>query len=191
MKKKLGAKPLILPMPALLVGTYSDDGTPNAMTAAWAAVCCHRPFCVGVAVRQSRKTFANVEFKKAFTLNVPNTSLARAVDYLGIVSGAQEPGKLEIAKLETVAASKVDAPIITQCPVNMECQLIQTLPLGSHSWFVGQVAEVQVSEEVMDSDGVIDTKSLDPLIYITTDSKYYTVGESVGQAFSMGKTLSR
>jgi flavin reductase (DIM6/NTAB) family NADH-FMN oxidoreductase RutF len=191
MKTKLGAKPLILPMPALLVGTYSDDGTPNAMTAAWTGVCCHRPLLVGVAIRRSRKTFANAEKRKAFTLNVPSTDFAREVDYLGIVSGSVEPGKLEVARLKTENASTVDAPIITQCPVNIECQLAQTVPLGSHTWFVGEVVEVQITDELVNDDGGIDTQALDPLIYVTTDSHYYSLGETVGQAFSMGKGLKK
>ena len=189
MKVKLGAKPLIAPMPALLVGSYSDDGTANAMTAAWAAVCCHNPVAVGVAVRQSRKTYANIHGKKAFTLNVPSTSLAEAVDYLGIVSGSNEPHKLEVARLETEKASSVDAPIVKPCPINIECRLTSTTELGSHTWFVGEVIEVQVSSEVLDSSGAIDSKSLDPLVYLTTDSQYHAVGEAVGKAFSMGKKL--
>lgn len=189
MKVKLGAKPLILPMPALLVGTYSDDGIPNAMTAAWTAVCCHRPLSVGVAVRQSRKTYANITSKKAFTLNVPSTSMAHAVDFLGIVSGNQEPRKIELAKLDTERASAVDAPIVKQCPINIECRLTSKTELGSHTWFVGEVLEVQVSQNVTDPSGSIDTKLLDPLIYITTDSRYHAVGEAVGRAFSMGKKM--
>ena len=96
MKRKLGPKTMIFPMPALLVGTYSEDGAPNAMTAAWASVCCHRPPCVSVAVRHNRATFANLQKKKAFSLNVPKSSQATAVDYLGMVSGNDEPKKLEV-----------------------------------------------------------------------------------------------
>lgn len=122
---------------------------------------------------------------------MPNTSLAEAVDYLGMVSGAQEPQKLSVAQLETTVASKVDAPIINQCPINLECRLVETLALGSHSWFVGEVMEVQVTQDVLDEEGNVDTKSLDPLIYLTSDSHYHAVGEPIGKAFSMGKKLQK
>ncbi|MDJ0763808.1 MAG: flavin reductase family protein [Myxococcota bacterium] len=187
MRKRIGPKPLIFPMPAVLVGTYSEDGTPNAMTAAWASVCCHRPVCVGVAIRKSRLTFANLQQNQAFTLAVPNTSLAAKVDFLGIVSGAKEPKKLSVADIETVKGDTVNAPILIDCPVNLECTLVEQVALGTHTFCIGEVLETQVDEAVLTDMGSVDASRLDPLIYVTSESKYRALGEVVGQAFEDGK----
>jgi flavin reductase (DIM6/NTAB) family NADH-FMN oxidoreductase RutF len=191
MKKQLGPKPMILPMPALLVGTYGEDGTPNAMTAAWTAVCCHKPLCVGVAIRHNRLTYANLQKKKAFTLNVPNTSQATSVDYLGTVSGADQPDKISIANLETEKGMKVDAPLITSCPANLECILVDRMVLGSHSWFVGEVMETHVDEAAISTTGGLDIIALDPLVFIPTISQYHALGGKVADAFKIGKTLKK
>ncbi len=189
MKKQLGPQALVFPMPALLVGTFAEDGTPGAMTAAWAGVCCQKPVCVGVAVRHNRLTFTNIERKKAFTLNTPRTSQVVEVDYLGIVSGAKEPGKLAIAGIETKAGERVDAPILVDCPVNLECRLVESVALGTHTWFVGEVLEAHVDEALLLENGVIDIEAFDPLVYVTSVSEYRGLGKPVGKAFSIGKKL--
>ena len=191
MKKQLGSKPLLFPMPALMVGTYCEDGTPDAMTAAWAAICCWDPVCAGVAVRKNRLTFANIARTKAFTLNVPNTSQAAEVDYVGMVSGKKEPEKLAIAKLDTSRGERVNAPIIDSCPVNVECRLVASTELGSHTWFSGEIVEVHVDEKYVLENGNVDAKGMDPLIYITSQSQYFSLGESVADAYSIGKTIKK
>jgi flavin reductase (DIM6/NTAB) family NADH-FMN oxidoreductase RutF len=178
-------------MPALLVGTYCEDGTPNAMTAAWAAACCHRPPCVGVAVRHNRLTFANLQKQKVFTINVPRSTQAAQVDYLGMVSGMDKPNKLEVAGFEVEKGQKVNAPIITGCPVNLECKLVDRLALGSHSWFAGEIVEVHVDEQFVKENNRIDVTALDPLIYATTASEYHTLGKTVATAYSAGRQLMK
>ncbi len=190
MKKKLGPKPIIMPMPCLLVGTYGEDGTPNAMTAAWASICCHKPLAAGVALRHSRLTFANLQRKKAFTLNVPSGAQAAGVDYLGTVSGSVKADKLQTAGFTATPGSVVDAPIIDNCPINLECELIDRMVIGSHSWFVGEIKEVQVDQAAVEEDGGLDIQAIDPLIYVPLVSEYRTLGKTVGQAFSIGKKIS-
>jgi flavin reductase (DIM6/NTAB) family NADH-FMN oxidoreductase RutF len=189
MKKKLGAGPVVLPLPAVLVATYDEDGTPNAMTAAWAASCCHEPPCVGVAVRHNRLTFANIEARRAFTINVPSTALAREVDYLGIVSGKRQPDKLARIGLETERCPNADAPLILACPIGVECELYKQLEIGTHTWFVGRVLEVHADERVLSDDGAIDVARLDPLAYATSAGAYHALGGSVGRAYRIGKEL--
>jgi flavin reductase (DIM6/NTAB) family NADH-FMN oxidoreductase RutF len=184
----MGRKTLLHPMPAVLVGTYDEDGTPNAMTAAWSVTCCMQPPCLGVAVRKERLTYLNIERTGAFTINVPSTNLAAQVDYLGIVSGKDEPGKLARIGMETARGVMVDAPLIEACPVVMECRLKDSLEIGTHTWFVGEVMEAHVDEACM-RDGKIDPKLIDPLVYATSDHHYYGIGEKVAQAFSVGRTL--
>ncbi len=191
MKKKLGPSPIIFPMPALLVGTYSDDGTPNAMTAAWAAACCHRPPCVGVAVRHNRMTFANLQKQKSFTLNIPRSSQAAQVDYLGMVSGSDEPNKLEVVKFEAEKGEVINAPLITNCPINLECKLVDRLALGSHSWFAGEIVQVHVDEALVQDNGKINVKALDPLIYTTSTTEYHSLGKVIATAYNVGKQLMK
>jgi flavin reductase (DIM6/NTAB) family NADH-FMN oxidoreductase RutF len=187
MKKRLGASPMIIPMPAVLVATYNDDGTANAMTAAWASACCHTPPCVGVAVRDSRKTYANIKARRAFTINVASADLAVEVDALGIVSGHKEPDKLAKLGLETERAAAVDAPIVTRCPIAVECRLVHALPLGTHTWFVGEVVEVQAEERVVGAEGIVDLDALDPLAYATSAGEYRGIGRALGRAYRIGK----
>ncbi len=186
MKKQLGPIPILFPMPALLVGTFDDDGTPNAMTAAWAAICCQRPPCVGVAIRKNRLTYKNVESRRAFTLNVPTPALVTEVDYLGIVSGHEDAEKVHVAGLEAVPGHNVDAPIIADCPVNVECEGRNKLVIGSHAWIVGEIVEVHVDEDLIDRQGKVDVEALDPLIYCTSSRTYHCLGEQIARAFYEG-----
>jgi len=187
MRKRLGASPMIIPMPAVLVATYDDDGTPNAMTAAWTSACCHTPPCVGVAVRDSRKTFANIHARRAFTVNIASADMAVDVDYLGIVSGHQAPDKLARIGFATERAAVVDAPIIARCPINVECRLLHAISLGTHTWFVGEVVEVQADERVVTAEGVVELDALDPLIYATSVGEYRGIGRTLGRAYRIGK----
>jgi flavin reductase (DIM6/NTAB) family NADH-FMN oxidoreductase RutF len=189
MKKKIGPRPILFPMPAVLVGTYGEDGTPDAMTAAWAGICCAEPPCAGVAVRRERLTHRNIRRKRAFTLNVPPVSLAAKVDYLGLVSGEREPGKLAKAGIDTAKASKVDAPLLLACPVSLECRLLQAVDLGSHTFFIGEVMETAVDEKIVRPDGKLDLAALDPLVFCPLNRVYHRLGEEIGLAFSIGKAL--
>jgi flavin reductase (DIM6/NTAB) family NADH-FMN oxidoreductase RutF len=191
MKLKLGASPVVFPLPAILVATYGDDGTPNAMTAAWAASCCHDPPCVGVAVRDKRLTYANIVARQAFTINVPSAGLAREVDYLGIVSGKRQPDKLARIGLQTERCPTADAPLISSCPIAVECRLYEQLRLGTHTWFVGRVIDVHVDAELVGEDGTIDVAALDPLAYATSAGQYHRLGEAIGRAYSIGKALKQ
>lgn len=189
MKRVIKTSPMLFPMPAVLVGTYDADGTPNAMTAAWAAACCQDPPCLGVAVRSSRLTFRNIHERGGFTINVPSTRLAREVDYLGMVSGEKQPDKLAHVGLGTHDGVEIDAPLIDDCPVCVECRLVQHLEIGSHTWFVGQVVQVHADEDVVGEDGKIDVKALDPLAYCTSAGDYWSMGGALGSAYKIGKEL--
>jgi flavin reductase (DIM6/NTAB) family NADH-FMN oxidoreductase RutF len=145
---------------------------------------------VGVAIRPVRLTYAHLQKKKVFTLNVPNTSQADIVDYLGTVSGARQPDKLSIAKLQTEKGTKVDAPLITSCPVNLECTLVDRMVLGTHTWFIGEVVETHVDEAVLSTTGDLDITALDPLVFIITNSQYHALGSKVDDAFKNSKAPS-
>ena len=120
---------------------------------------------------------------------VPKSSQATEVDYLGTVSGAKVPDKLEVAKIKSVKADKVDAPVFTDCPVNLECKLVEKVHLGTHDWCIGEVMEVHVDESLVEESGKLDVESLDPLIYVTSVSEYRSLGKVVGKAYKDGKKL--
>jgi flavin reductase (DIM6/NTAB) family NADH-FMN oxidoreductase RutF len=150
-----------------------------------------QPPCVGVAVRKERLTFKNIGRTGAFTINVPSTSQAAPVDYLGIVSGKDEKDKLERIGMKTERGDKVDAPLLVDCPVCLECRLKDSLEIGTHTWFVGEVLEAHVEERAFGDDGKMDARLIDPLVYATSDHQYYAIGERVAPAFKVGKTLGK
>jgi flavin reductase (DIM6/NTAB) family NADH-FMN oxidoreductase RutF len=188
-KKKLGKNQLVYPLPAVLVGTYNEDHTPNAMVAAWCSSCCNDPPSIGVAVHRKRLTYANIERSDCFTINVPSCDQVTAVDYIGITSGKTRRDKLCVAGLETSPATLVDAPLVDSCPICIECELIKHLPIGSHTWFVGEVMETHVAERVLREDGRPDPAAIDPLAYCTTVREYRRLGGVVAPAFETGKAL--
>jgi flavin reductase (DIM6/NTAB) family NADH-FMN oxidoreductase RutF len=187
MKKSLGAKTLAFPLPAFLVGTYDADGKPNIMTAAWGGIVCSEPPCIAVAVRPQRWTHSAVLQNQAFTVSIPNTSLAAATDYVGIVSGKNHE-KFRAAGLTPVSSDLVRAPYVAECPVVLECSLHKTLELGSHTLFVGRIEDVKAEENLVSREGVPDIALVDPIIY-SVGGSYHKVGAPVGKAFSLGKTL--
>lgn len=178
-------------MPAVLVATWGDDGTPDAMTAAWSAICCHEPPCLGVAVRQIRLTHKNLLERDAFTVNVARATKAAEVDYLGIVSGKKQADKVARAGLRVRAGSEVDAPIIEDCPVNIECALKKRVQLGTHDWIIGEIRQVHVDAELVDEKDKVDIEALDPLVFCPSRRSYHRLGEELARAFDVGKTIER
>jgi flavin reductase (DIM6/NTAB) family NADH-FMN oxidoreductase RutF len=132
MKKSLGAKTILYPTPVLLVGSYDHEGRANVMTAAWGGICCSEPPCVYVSLREATYTYGNLEARQAFTISVPSTDLVVEADYCGIASGRDED-KVARAGLTPVRSALVDAPYIAECPLVLECRLVQTITLGLHT----------------------------------------------------------
>ncbi|MDL2227031.1 flavin reductase family protein [Deltaproteobacteria bacterium OttesenSCG-928-M10] len=188
MKKSIGAKTAVFPVPIYLVGTYDADGNPNIMTAAWGGVVGSDPPCLGVAVRPSRLTHDNIMTAKAFTASVPNSSQAGAVDFAGIVSGRKHD-KFKEAGFTPVASGLVKAPYAAECPLVIECELYKTLDLEAHTLFVGRIVDVKIEESFILPDGRLDMLAADPLVYNSGGDQYHRVGPGVGQAFSIGKRL--
>lgn len=185
-KQQLGPKPFLLPQPAVLVGSVVD-GKPNYMMAAWCGMANHVPPMVSVAVRPGRHTNAGIHANGTFSLNVPSTGLVKEADYCGIVSG----GKIDKSGLFTTRYGKLEtAPLIEECPLNLECKLIQTVELGTHQLHLGEIVEVYAEENCL-VDGVPEMSRVDPLMYSITDGNYWQVGSAVAKAFRVGKELER
>lgn len=188
MKTSVGPRTLLYPAPALIVGTYDKVGNPNGMAAAWAGICCSKPPCAAVSLRKATYTYGNIMDRKAFTLNIPNEDQVAQVDYLGMASGRDED-KLAAAKLTPAPGEHVDAPYVEECPVVLECRLAHTFELGLHTQFVGEIMDVKADEEVLGEDGIPDMAKVRPLVFAPESRSYYRLGEYLGRAFSIGKTL--
>jgi flavin reductase (DIM6/NTAB) family NADH-FMN oxidoreductase RutF len=182
-KVKRGPEPLLYPMPAVLVGARVGE-KPNFMTAAWCGIAASNPPAVTVAIRKERYTSKGIEQEGTFSINVPSVSLARKTDYCGIHSGRKRD-KSEL--FDIFYGDLKTAPLIRECPVNLECRVIHALDLGSHVLFVGQIMETYVNEDCL-SDEKPDPVKIDPLTY-TTSQEYRRLGEVVGRAFHMGASL--
>lgn len=185
MKISLGAKTLAQPTPVWVIGSYDAAGKPNAMTAAWGGICCSKPPCVAVSLREERHSYTAILERRAFTVNVPSAVYAAQADYFGIASG-RDVDKFAVTGLTPVRSSLVDAPYVGEFPLVLECTLLRTVSLGIHIQFVGEIVDVKADHDVLDDKGYPDAAKVRPLIFSPVSRAYHTVGEHVGQAFSMG-----
>jgi flavin reductase (DIM6/NTAB) family NADH-FMN oxidoreductase RutF len=186
MKRSLGAKTLAQPAPVWLVGSYDKAGKPNVMTIAWGGICCSQPPCVAVSIREATYTYGGVMEHKAFTVNIPSVSQAKEADYVGTVSG-KTVDKFAETKLTAAKSDLVDAPYIQEFPVVIECRLLQTVEIGLHTQFIGEIADVKAEESVLDAQGLLDIAKVAPFVFDTGQRAYYGIGERIGKAFSIGK----
>ena len=188
-KIKLGPQTLIYPMPALLVGANVDT-KPNFMAVAWGGISNLTPPMVSVAVNHHRHTNTGIKQNKTFSINIPSADLVKEVDFCGIVSGSKVD-KVEVCRFEVFYGQLKTAPMIEQCPLNLECSLAHAIDLGSHDLIVGKIEEIHISDNCL-TDGKPDAAKINPLIYITGDPPHYqALGKVVARAFSIGLELKK
>ena len=185
MKKSLGAGTFFPATPVVLVGTYDHEGKPNLMTAAWAGICCSKPPCMNVSLRKACYSYSGIQQRKAFTLGVAAASQVEKADFMGIASG-RDTDKFEYAGFTAVKSDTVDAPYADQIPFVVECRLVQSIELGLHTLFVGEIMDVKADEYVIAEDGRPDLSILSPFSYDTMRKQYHVVGQPIGKAFSIG-----
>ena len=190
MKRSLGAKTLLYPTPVWVVGSFDKNGKPNAMTIAWGGICCSKPPCVAVSIRSATYTYGNIVEKKAFTINIPSVAQAAKADYFGMVSG-RDHDKFASAGLTAIKSDLVDAPYIKEFPLVLECRLLQTVEIGLHTQFIGEIMDVKADESILDSKGGPDIGKLMPFIFAPESLKYYRTGDYLGDAFSIGKEIRK
>jgi flavin reductase (DIM6/NTAB) family NADH-FMN oxidoreductase RutF len=185
-KQSLGAKTLLFPAPVLLVGTYDSAGKPNLMNAAWGGICNSQPPCISVSLRRATYSHGGIVARQAFTVGIPSEDLIKPADYVGIVSG-RDVDKFAATGLTPVKSDLVDAPYAAQMPLVLECRLLQTHEIGSHTQFIGEIVDVKADPAVLGDDGLPDILRLKPLVFDTACRGYYGIGDLRGQAFSVGK----
>jgi len=181
-KSKLGPEPLILPMPALVVGA-SVNGKPNFMIASWCGIAAYKPPAITIAMNKARYTLKGVKENGTFSVNVPSCDIIKKADYCGIYSGRKKD-KSQIFKI--FYGELKTAPLIEECPINLECKALHYLDMKTHILIVGEIIETYVSRECV-KDGKIDPEKIDPPVYIRSTMKYHRVGEVLASAFNVGR----
>lgn len=185
MRKNFGAKPWIYPQPVLIIATYGEDGTPDAMNAAWGGI--SEEAELSMCISAEHKTTANILARKAFTVSMATAAQVVACDYVGIASGNKEANKLEKAGFHTTRSEFVDAPLIDELPMALECRLIRYDPKTCR--LVGEIVNVSADESVIDANGKIDPDKLEPITFDPVHHTYRKLGETVGNAFRDGLKL--
>lgn len=185
MRKNFGAKAMCYPMPVFIIGTYNADGTPNAMNAAWGGISEEQE--ITICVDSTHKTAENLIARKAFTVSMATAKYVAACDYVGIVSGSKVPDKFAKAGFHASKSEFVDAPLIEELPMALECEVIsydvETCRL------VGRIVNVSADESVLGENGKVDPGKLQPITYDPMNHHYLVLGEKVGQAFHDGTAL--
>lgn len=181
MRKDFGVKTWLFPQPVMILATYDENGVPNAMNAAWGGICDYDKVVVDLG---SHKTTDNLKVNPAFTLAFADAAHTAACDYLGMVSGRDVPNKLEIAGFTAVKSSFVNAPILTELPVTLECELLKTEEDGR---MIGRIVNVSCDEAVLGEDGLPDLKLFTPITFDPVHNTYVALGKVTGSAFSDGK----
>lgn len=183
MRKNFDAQPYLYPQPVMIIGTYDENGKANAMNAAWGGIVGRNEIIVDLG---SHKTTENLLKTKAFTVSVADVAHLTACDYVGIVSGNNTPDKLEKAEFTVSRSELVNAPIINELPLTLECVLIKVV---DGSKFIGEIKNVSVDESILGDDGEISLDKFLPITFDPVHHKYYRLGEQVGTAFADGAKL--
>lgn len=182
MKKDLGVKPYIFPQPVLIIGTYDQNGQPNAMNAAWGGMADDNEIMICLA---SHKTTANLAIHKACTIAIGDVQNVVACDYVGITSANRTPDKFIKTGWTTTKSNFVNAPIINELPLTLECTLIKIVDEVKYFF---RIENITADERIL-TDGKVDLTKLQPITYDPSGHGYYALGNKVGQAFADGKKI--
>lgn len=188
MKKNLGNKMVLAPLPVLIVATYDEQGTPNAMNVAWGGQCGYHHVALNLSL--NHKTTENLKHTKAFTLSIATAGTLVISDYFGLVSGRKE-NKIEKAGVHVTRSEFVDAPVIDEYPLTLECKVIEMREVLGEMHVAGEVVNMQVDESILDEQGKVDLGKLSPISYDSASHSYRVLGDIVGKAFKDGNKLLR
>ena len=187
MKVNVKNHTMMYPAPAVVASAYDEEGNADACTLAFAAMCSHHPPAVMIAINSTlkRKTLKSILHSNEFCIGFASVEHAAEVDYLGIESGYNED-KISKIGFTPVKGEKVNAPIIDEFKVSLECRVIHVADVGSHTQITGEIVNVQADEDVLDEKNKIILEKLDPIAYDDITHSYYGVGDKVCDAFKVG-----
>lgn len=185
MRKNLGAKPLCYPQPVFILAAYDENGVPNAMNAAWGGISEDKE--ISMCISAGHKTTKDILARRAFTVSMADAQHMAACDYVGLVSGNKEPDKFAKAGFHAEKSAFVDAPLIAELPIALECKLVSYDAESCR--LVGEIVNVSVDECVLDADGHVDVSKAQPITFDPFNNTYVVLGEAVGRAFHDGLAL--
>ena len=186
MRKDFGPQTWMYPMPVLIIGTYDENGKANAMNAAWGGIFDYDQIMICLS---SHQTTDNIRKNKAFTISFATVETVTASDYVGIVSQKAEPNKIAKSGLIPEKASKVNAPIFTNYPLVLECEVVDIINEGEGGGnIIGNIVNVSADERIL-TDGKVDYKKLHPICFDPVGAKYISLGEEIALAFREGLKL--
>ncbi len=183
MRKNFGAQSDVYPMPVFIVAAYDENGKPNCMNAAWGGIYENKQ--IMLCLSHGHKTTKNIKSSKAFTVSIADAKHVWEADYVGVVSGNKEPDKTEKAGLTTVKSEFVNAPIINEFPMTVECNLLK---FNEDGVCIGEIVNISADESVLGEDGLIAPEKLQAITFDPVHNAYLKLGERVGNAFSDGKS---
>ena len=182
--KDFGVKPYLFPMPTYMIGTYNEDGSVDEMMMAWGGICAED--MVALNLEEDHKTVANLKARGAFTLAVPGVDTLEPSDYLGIASANQVPDKFGKTGLHARRSERVDAPVVEEYPLTLECTVVemQQQPYGLR--VLGKIENVLAREDILDENGKIDVSKIHAFTFDQMRNDYYAIGDKVGRAWHSG-----
>ena len=184
-RKNFGAKPFSYPQPVLIIAAYGENDVPSAMNAAWGGISDYKE--ISMDLSKGHKTVKGLRARGAFTVSMGTLSQMVACDYVGVVSGNKVPDKVAKAGWHVEKSSFVDAPLIKELPLALECKLIS---YDEETGILkGEIVNVSVDESILDEEGRVDVKKLQPITFDPFNNKYIVLGETVGDAFKIGLSL--
>jgi flavin reductase (DIM6/NTAB) family NADH-FMN oxidoreductase RutF len=179
-KRLLEPQTILFPLPAVMVSCQRKDEKPNIITLAWVGVVCSEPSMVGISIRKGRYSHGIIKDSKEFVINVPTQKLLKATDFCGTKSG-KNVDKFSETKLTPIKAEKVKAPLIKECPVNLECVVRQILELGSHDLILGEIVATHIDSEFLDPSDKLEVGKMELFCYCPKAHEYLAVSTILGK----------
>lgn len=191
-KQDLKIRAFVAPTPTVIAAAYDENGRADACTLAFVMMSSHHPPCVTIAINATakRKTLKSILSSGAFTVGYPSTDQAKEADYLGVETG-YHADKLKEIGYTTTEAKCVHAPVIDQIKLTLECKVVHTVTVGSHTQITGEIVNIQASEAIVDAQGKVMMDKLSPIIYNEEAFTYHTLGECISEAFKPGAAFKK
>ena len=189
MKKDLGLVQAVYPMPVLMVAAYDENEKVNVMNAAWGQICDEDKIILFIG--EGKRTWLNIKASRAFTVALADKPHMDVADFFGIASGNKIDDKFERTGYHAVKSDKVNAPIIEEFPVLVECELLEFLHTDYVDGIVGKIVNVKAEEAVLGENGKVDPQKLNALMFDQFQHGYYVTGEKAGKAWNAGAALMK
>jgi len=191
-KKNLKMRVVVAPTPAVIAAAYDENGKADACTLAFYSPISHVPPCVviGINATQKRKTLKSILSSGVFSIGYPSTDQVKEADYIGVDSG-YDTDKLANAGYTVTEGQAVHVPVIDQMKLSLECKVVHTVTVGSHTQITGEIKNIQADEEILDEKGRVILEKLKPLIYDEEGFSYHTLGESFADSFKTGAEFKK